>query len=189
MLSLLRSFTQYQELGPRASWLARRVDFFVDIDNSLMVNILLKTRWINFFDIYTISRTRQAGLMTHPERRVCIDIVNLLLDKLLFGHTEQSELKLIHLSYTLITRKIARKTYSLLCNEHCPIVVLYILYIWYLDKSWITRHDSNFISSFFILKKLKIKWCTCKATNIAVKMNVNWGGSKHNQQEVRQKLC
>ena len=42
--------------------------------------------------------------MARPESRFCVDIVNLLLDKMLFGHTEQSELKLIGLSYTVIAR-------------------------------------------------------------------------------------
>ena len=57
--------------------------------------------------------------MARPESRFCVNIVNLLLDKMLFGHAEQSELKLIGLSYTVNTRQIERKTYSLLCNEHC----------------------------------------------------------------------
>ena len=39
--------------------------------------------------------------MARPESRFCVDIVNLLLDKMLFGHAEQSELKLIGLSYTV----------------------------------------------------------------------------------------
>ena len=38
--------------------------------------------------------------MARPESRICVDIVILLLDKMLFGHAEQSELKLIRLSYT-----------------------------------------------------------------------------------------
>ena len=42
--------------------------------------------------------------MARPESRFCVDIVILLLDKMLFGHVEQSELKIILLSYTLITR-------------------------------------------------------------------------------------
>ena len=41
--------------------------------------------------------------MARPESRFCVDIVNLLLDKMLFGHAE-SELKLIGLSYTVNTR-------------------------------------------------------------------------------------
>ena len=57
--------------------------------------------------------------MARLERRYCVDIGILLLDKMLFGDAEQSELKLIRLSYTLITRYIQRKTYPLLCNEHC----------------------------------------------------------------------
>ena len=42
LLSLYTSMTRYPELGPGASWLAWRVYFFVDIDNSrsLMVKIL-----------------------------------------------------------------------------------------------------------------------------------------------------
>ena len=46
----------------------------------------------------------QAELMARPQSRFCVDIVILLLDKMFFGHAEQSELKLIRLSYTLITR-------------------------------------------------------------------------------------
>ena len=42
--------------------------------------------------------------MARPESRFCVDIVTLLLDKMLFGHAEQSELNLIGLSYTVITR-------------------------------------------------------------------------------------
>ena len=42
--------------------------------------------------------------MARAESRFCVDIVILLLDKILFGHAEQSELKLIGLSYTLSTR-------------------------------------------------------------------------------------
>ena len=47
-----------------------------------------------------------AGLMAGPESRFYVDIVILLLDKMLFGHVEQteSELKFIRLSFTLITR-------------------------------------------------------------------------------------
>ena len=36
--------------------------------------------------------------MALPESRFFVDIVILLLDKMLFGHAEQSELKLIGLS-------------------------------------------------------------------------------------------
>ena len=32
--------------------------------------------------------------MARPESRFCVDIVILLLDKMLFGYAEQSELKL-----------------------------------------------------------------------------------------------
>ena len=42
--------------------------------------------------------------MARPQSRFCVDIVILLLDKMLFGHAEQSALKLIRLSYSLITR-------------------------------------------------------------------------------------
>ena len=42
--------------------------------------------------------------MARPESRFCVDIVNLLLGKILFGQAEQSELKLIGLSYTVNTR-------------------------------------------------------------------------------------
>ena len=44
--------------------------------------------------------------MARPESRFCVDFVTciLLLDNILFVHAEQSELKLIRLSYTLITR-------------------------------------------------------------------------------------
>ena len=42
--------------------------------------------------------------MARPESRFCVDIVNLLLDKMLFGPAEQSELKLMGLSYTVNTR-------------------------------------------------------------------------------------
>ena len=42
--------------------------------------------------------------MARPESRFPVEIVILLLDKMLFGHAEQSKLKLIRLSYTLITR-------------------------------------------------------------------------------------
>ena len=38
--------------------------------------------------------------MVRPESRFCVDIFNFLLDKMLFGHAEQSELKLIGQSYT-----------------------------------------------------------------------------------------
>jgi len=38
--------------------------------------------------------------MARPESRFCVDIVNLLLDKMLFGHAEQSELKLLSISTT-----------------------------------------------------------------------------------------
>ena len=62
LLNLLTSITRYQELGRRASWLARKVDFF-------------------------------------------FDIVILLLDKMLFGQAEQSELKRIGLSYTVTILK------------------------------------------------------------------------------------
>ena len=46
----------------------------------------------------------QAELMARSQSRFCVDIVILLLDNMFFGHAEQSELKLIRLSYTLITR-------------------------------------------------------------------------------------
>ena len=42
--------------------------------------------------------------MARPESRLCDSIVILLLDKMLFVHAEQSELKLIGLSYTVITQ-------------------------------------------------------------------------------------
>ena len=42
--------------------------------------------------------------MARPESRLCVDIVILLPNKMLFEHAEQSELKLIRLYYTLITR-------------------------------------------------------------------------------------
>ena len=42
--------------------------------------------------------------MARPRSLFCVDIVILLLDKMLFGHAEQSTLKLIRLSYSLITR-------------------------------------------------------------------------------------
>ena len=42
--------------------------------------------------------------MARLESRICVDIIILLLDKMLFGHAEQSKLKRIRLSYTLITR-------------------------------------------------------------------------------------
>ena len=42
--------------------------------------------------------------MTRPQSRFCVDIDILLLDKMLFGHAEQSALKFIRLSYTLINR-------------------------------------------------------------------------------------
>ena len=38
--------------------------------------------------------------MARPESRFFVDIVNLLLDKMLFGHAEQSELKLLSISTT-----------------------------------------------------------------------------------------
>ena len=43
--------------------------------------------------------------MARPESRFYVGIVILLLDKMLFGHAEQSELKLIGLSYTVIILK------------------------------------------------------------------------------------
>ena len=38
--------------------------------------------------------------MARPESRFCVDIVKLLLDKMLFDHAEQSELKLLSISKT-----------------------------------------------------------------------------------------
>ena len=42
--------------------------------------------------------------MARLESRFCVDIGILLLDKMLFGHEEQSESKIIRLPYNLITR-------------------------------------------------------------------------------------
>ena len=44
--------------------------------------------------------------MAHPESRFCVDIVILLLNKMLFEHAEQSELKLIGLSFCLPARVV-----------------------------------------------------------------------------------
>ena len=42
--------------------------------------------------------------MARQESRFCDNIVILLLDKMLFVNAEQSEMKLIGLSYTVITQ-------------------------------------------------------------------------------------
>ena len=44
--------------------------------------------------------------MAHPESRFFVDIVILLLNKMLFEHAEQSELKLIGLSFCLPARVV-----------------------------------------------------------------------------------